>query len=58
MNKNKKTSPVKNMDSIQYMFFDECENTAENNANKENMGFSIQTKLINPFYEVKYKKTD
>ena len=41
MNKNKKTSPVKNMDSIQYMFFDECENTAENNANKENMGFSI-----------------
>ena len=56
MNKNKKTSPIKNMDSIQYMFFDECENTSENNANKENMGFSIQTKLMNPFYEIKYKK--
>ena len=39
MNKNKKTSPIKNMISIQYMFFDECENTAENNANKEKYGF-------------------
>ena len=52
----KKTSPINNMESIQYMFCVECDNTVEREPRSEIEGKSVQLELMNPFYEVKREK--
>lgn len=52
----KKTSPINNMESIQYMFCVECDNTVEREPRSEIEGNSVQLELMNPFYEVKREK--
>lgn len=52
----KKTSPVNNMKFIQYIFDVECDNAIEREPRTEIEDSSIQTELMNPFYEVKREK--
>ena len=56
MYKVKKTSPINNLKSIQYMFCDECGNTVEHEVVSEMDGNSVQLKLMAPFYVVKREK--
>ena len=56
MQTTKKTSPINNMVSIQYMFCVECDNTVEREPREEIKDNTFQTELMNPFYEVKRKK--
>lgn len=52
----KKTSPVNNIESVQYMFFVECDNNVEREPREEIEDNSVQLELMNPFYEVKREK--
>ena len=52
----KKTSPINNMNSIQYIFNVECDNTIEREPREEIEDNTIQLELMNPFYEVKREK--
>ena len=52
----KKTSPINNKKSIQYIFCVECENTVERESVSEMEDNSVQLELMNPFYEVKCEK--
>lgn len=52
----KKTSPINNMKSIQYIFCVECEDTVERESVSEMEDNSVQLELMNPFYEVKCEK--
>ena len=52
----KKTSPINYMNSIQYIFDVECDNTVEREPREEIEDNSIQFELMNPFYEVKRDK--
>jgi hypothetical protein len=56
MQTTKKTSPINNMVSIQYMFCVECDNTVEREPREEFKDTSIQLELMSPFYEVKREK--
>ena len=56
MQTTKKTSPINNMESIQYMFCVECGNTVEREPREEVEDNSVQLELMNPFYEVKREK--
>ena len=51
----KKTSPINYMNSIQYIFDVECDNTVEREPREEIEDNSIQFELMNPFYEVKVR---
>ena len=57
MNILKKTSPINNLKSIQYMFFVERENNVEHEIVSKMEDYIVQLKLMNPFYKVKRKKT-
>lgn len=54
----KKTSPINNLESIQYIFCLECDNIVEREPRKEIEDNSVQLELMNPFYEVKREKPD
>ena len=56
MNELKKTSPINNMNSIQYIFDVGCDNTVEREPREEIGDSSVQLELMNPFYEVKREK--
>lgn len=56
MQTTKKTSPINNMESIQYMFCVECDNTVEREPREEFEDTSVQLELMSPFYEVKREK--
>ena len=52
----KKTSPINNLESVQYIFCVECENTVERKCRSQIEDSSIQLKLMEPFYKVKREK--
>ena len=52
----KKTSPINNLESIQYIFCVECENTVEREPRTQIEDSSIQMELMEPFYRVKREK--
>ena len=56
MNKSKKTSPINNLESVQYIFCVECENTVERKGRTQIEDSSVQMKLMEPFYKVKREK--
>ncbi len=56
MSKSKKTSPVNNLESVQYIFCVECENTVERKGRTQIEDSSVQMKLMEPFYKVKREK--
>lgn len=56
MFKSKKTSPVNNLESVQYIFCVECENTVERKGRTQIEDSSVQMKLMEPFYKVKREK--
>ncbi len=52
----KKTSPINNLKSVQYMFCDEYGNAVEHEVVSEMDDGSVQLKLMNPFQVVKREK--
>ena len=56
MQTTKKTSPINNIESVQYKFCVECDNTVEREPREEIEDSSVQLELMNPFYEVKREK--
>ena len=52
----KKTSPINNLKSVQYMLFVGYKNNVEHEVVSEVEDHSVQLKLMNPFYKVKRKK--
>ena len=58
MYKLKKTSPINNLKSVQYMLFVGCENNVEHEVVSEMEDHSVQLKLMNPFCKVKRKKPE
>ena len=56
MYESKKTSPVNNMNSIQYIFDVECSNNVDREPREEIEDNSVQLELMNPFYEVEREK--
>ena len=56
MYKAKKTSPINNLESIQYIFCVEYENTVEREPRTQMKDLSIQMELMEPFYKVKREK--
>lgn len=51
----KKTSPVNNIESVQYMFFVECDNNVEREPREEIEDNSVQLELMNPFMRLNVK---
>ena len=54
----KKTSPINNLKSVQYMLFVGYKNNVEHEVVSEVEDHSVQLKLMNPFYKVKREKPE